>query len=114
MLEVYQSSFSPVLMAEVPCPLPTEIPAHKPVTTQLLESLDFTYDKVVQERLGMGAGVASRDGPLLPYTTGVLNSSAQLYGQCTEDSTQRNEWRGYGKLAKMLLGELLICEYKIV
>ena len=106
MLEVYQSSFSPVLMAEVPCPLSTEIPAHKPVTTPLLQSLDFTYEKVMQEKLGMGAGVSSRNGPLLPYTTGVVNSSAQLYGQYTDDSTQKYEWRGYGKLAKMPLGEL--------
>ncbi|KAI6651744.1 Coiled-coil and C2 domain-containing protein 2A isoform X2 [Oopsacas minuta] len=102
-LQVYQASFNPALLAEVPCPLPIDIPVQKPATNPMLQSLDFTYDKVMHVKLGLGAGIPSRGGGILPYTTGVLNSSAELYGQSGSNCTERDEWKGYGKLAKLPL-----------
>ena len=78
------------------------------MTNPLLQSLDFTYDKVMPVKLGIGAGVPSSDGNILPYTSGVINSSSELYGQSGSKSNDRDDWRGYGKLAKMPLGKYLL------
>ena len=78
------------------------------MTNPLLQSLDFTYDKIMSAKLGIGAGISSPDGSILPYTSGVINSSSELYGQSGSKSNDRDDWRGYGKLAKMPLGKYWI------
>lgn len=77
------------------------------MTNPLLQSLDFTYDKVMPVKLGIGSGITSPDGSILPYTSGVINSSSELYGQSGSETKGRDDWRGYGKLAKMPLGKYL-------